>query len=129
MTNSNSCTATFVQKAGQAALQGPQDEVKAMVEEFRKRRDTIVKGLNTLPGVHCFKPRGAFYVFPNITGTGFESAELANLLLNEAGVACLSGTAFGAHGEGFLRLSYANSLENINTALQSIGDFLSVRAK
>jgi aspartate aminotransferase len=129
MTNSNSCTATFVQKAGQAALQGPQDEVKAMVEEFRVRRDTILKGLNALPGVRCFKPRGAFYVFPNITGTGFKSAELANLLLNEAGVACLSGTSFGAHGEGFLRLSYANSLENINTALHSIGEFLAVRAK
>ena len=129
MTNSNSCTATFVQKAGQAALQGPQDEVRAMVEEFRQRRDTILKGLNALPGVRCFKPRGAFYVFPNITGTGFKSAELANLLLSEAGVACLSGTSFGAHGEGYLRLSYANSLPNINTALQSIGEFLSVRAK
>jgi aspartate/methionine/tyrosine aminotransferase len=129
MTNSNSCTATFVQKAGQAALEGPQDEVRAMVEEFRQRRDTIVKGLNALPGVRCFKPRGAFYVFPNITGTGMKSAELANLLLNEAGVACLSGTSFGAHGEGFLRLSYANSLANLNTALHSIGEFLSVRAK
>jgi aspartate/methionine/tyrosine aminotransferase len=129
MTNSNSCTATFVQKAGQAALQGPQDEVRAMVEEFRQRRDTILKGLNALPGVRCFKPRGAFYVFPNITGTGFKSADLANLLLNEAGVACLSGTSFGAHGEGYLRLSYANSLPNINTALHSIGEFLSVRAK
>jgi aspartate/methionine/tyrosine aminotransferase len=129
MTNSNSCTATFVQKAGQAALEGPQGEVRAMMEEFRQRRDAIHKGLNALPGVKCFKPRGAFYVFPNITGTGLKSAELANLLLNEAGVACLSGTAFGAHGEGYLRLSYANSLENIQTALHSIGEFLTVRAR
>ena len=129
MTNSNSCTATFVQKAGHAALLGPQDEVKGMVEQFRARRDTILKGLNVLPGVKCFKPRGAFYMFPNITGTGIKSGELANLLLNEAGVACLSGTAFGAHGEGYLRFSYANSLENIETALHSIGEFLAVRAK
>jgi aspartate aminotransferase len=129
MTNSNSCTATFVQKAGHAALTGPQDEVKGMVEQFRARRDAILKGLNALPGVKCFKPRGAFYVFPNITGTGMKSGELANLLLNEAGVACLSGTAFGAHGEGYLRFSYANSLENIQIALQSMGEFLAVRAK
>ena len=129
MTNSNSCTATFVQKAGLAALEGPRDEVKAMEAEFRVRRDAMLKGLNAIPGVRCFKPRGAFYVFPNITGTGLKSAELANLLLNEAGVACLSGTAFGAHGEGFLRFSYANSLENIRIALQSIGEFVAVRAK
>ena len=129
MTNSNSCTATFVQKAGHAALLGPQDEVKAMGEQFRARRDAILKGLNGLPGVRCYKPRGAFYVFPNITGTGMKSGELASLLLNEAGVACLSGTAFGAHGEGYLRFSYANSLENIQTAIQSIGEFLAVRAK
>ncbi|HEY2954422.1 MAG TPA: pyridoxal phosphate-dependent aminotransferase [Candidatus Eisenbacteria bacterium] len=129
MTNSNSCTATFVQKAGQAAIQGPQDEVRAMVEEFRIRRDTIVEGLNALPGVRCSRPGGAFYVFPNIRGTGFKSAELANLLLNEAGVASLSGTSFGAHGEGYLRFSYANSLENIKIALHSIGEFLAVRAK
>jgi aspartate/methionine/tyrosine aminotransferase len=129
MTNSNSCTATFVQKAGLAALTGPQGEVKAMAEEFRARRDTILKGLNAIPGVRCFKPRGAFYVFPNITGTGLKSAELATHLLNEAGVACLSGTAFGAYGEGFLRFSYANSLDNIKIALQSIGEFLAVRTK
>ena len=129
MTNSNSCTATFVQKAGEAALRGPQDEVVGMVEQFRKRRDAILKGLNALPGVRCFQPRGAFYVFPNITGTGLKSGELASQLLDEAGVACLSGTAFGAHGEGFLRFSYANSLENIQLALQSMGEFLAVRAK
>ena len=129
MTNSNSCTATFVQKAGQAALSGGQSEVKAMVEEFRARRDIIVAGLNQLPGVSCFKPSGAFYAFPNITGTGIRSAELAKLMLEEAGVACLSGTAFGAAGEGYLRFSYANSAENIRTALGWMGEFLSVRAK
>jgi aspartate/methionine/tyrosine aminotransferase len=128
MTNSNSCTATFVQKAGIAALTGPQGEVEAMVEEFRVRRDHIVKGLNALPGVKCFMPRGAFYAFPNIRGTGMKSAELAKVLLEQAGVACLSGTAFGAHGEGHLRLSYANSIDNIEKALHMIGEFLSVRA-
>jgi aspartate/methionine/tyrosine aminotransferase len=129
MTNSNSCTATFVQKAGHAALAGPQGEVHAMVEEFRVRRSTIVEGLNALPGVTCFMPKGAFYAFPNITGTGMKSAELAKLMLEEAGVACLSGTAFGAAGEGYLRFSYANSLANIRTALNSMGEFLSVRAR
>jgi aspartate aminotransferase len=129
MTNSNSCTASFVQRAGMAALTGPQGEVHAMVEEFRVRRDEMVAGLNALPGVKCFKPRGAFYVFPNITGTGMKSAELAKALLEQAGVAGLSGTSFGAHGEGYLRFSYANSLDNLRTALHSIGEFLSVRAK
>ena len=129
MTNSNSCTATFVQKAGYAALAGSQAEVHAMVEEFRVRREVIVNGLNGLPGVKCFMPRGAFYAFPNITGTGMKSAELAKLLLEEAGVACLSGTAFGAAGEGYLRFSYANSAENIRTALGSMAEFLAVRAR
>ena len=129
MTNSNSCTATFVQKAGQAALTGPQDEVRAMVAEFRVRRDTMVQGLNELPGVSCLVPDGAFYVFPNISGTGMKSADLAKALLEEAGVACLSGTAFGEHGEGFIRFSYANSLDNLRTALQSMQEYLAVRAK
>jgi aspartate aminotransferase len=129
MTNSNSCTATFVQKAGLAALTGPQDEVRAMTEEFRVRRNVMVEGLNQIPGVSCVMPKGAFYVFPNITGTGIKSAELAKMMLEDAGVACLSGTAFGASGEGFLRLSYANSLENIRTALASMHELLSVRAK
>ena len=129
MTNSNSCTATFVQRAGQVALTGPQDEVRAMIEEFRVRRDTIVAGLNAIPGVKCFMPSGAFYAFPNIKATGFSSAQLAKALLEEAGIACLSGTSFGAHGEGYLRFSYANSLENIQTALHSMNEFLSVRAK
>jgi aspartate/methionine/tyrosine aminotransferase len=129
MTNSNSCTATFVQKAGHAALAGSQVEVHAMVEEFRVRREVIVNGLNELPGVRCFMPRGAFYAFPNITGTGMKSAELAKLVLDEAGVACLSGTAFGAAGEGYLRFSYANSAENIRTALGWLGEFLSARVR
>ncbi len=129
MTNSNSCTATFVQKAGEVALAGPQTEVHAMVAEFRRRRDVIVQGLNGLPGVRCLMPQGAFYAFPNITGTGIRSAELAKLMLEEAGVACLSGTAFGAAGEGYLRFSYANSAENIRAALAAMGEFLSVRAR
>lgn len=129
MTNSNSCTATFIQKAGYAAITGPQIEVEAMIREFRSRRDLIVTGLNALPGVSCFTPPGAFYAFPNITGTGLKSADLARLLLEEAGVACLSGTAFGAHGEGHLRFSYANSQQNITLALAAMGEFLSVRAK
>jgi len=129
MTNSNSCTATFVQRAGMAALTGPQGEVHTMVEEFSVRRDTMVAGLNALQGVRCFQPRGAFYVFPNITGTGMPSAELAKQLLEQAGVAGLSGTSLGAHGEGFLRFSYANSLENIRTALHAMGEFLAVRAQ
>ncbi|HTK32391.1 MAG TPA: pyridoxal phosphate-dependent aminotransferase [Candidatus Saccharimonadaceae bacterium] len=128
-TNSNSCTASFVQRAGMAALTGPQAEVHAMVEEFRTRRNVMVEGLNALPGVTCFMPRGAFYVFPNIQGTGMKSADLAKALLEEAGVACLSGTSFGAHGEGYLRLSYANSLANIQSALQWMGEYLSVRAR
>ncbi|HET7224864.1 MAG TPA: pyridoxal phosphate-dependent aminotransferase [Candidatus Eisenbacteria bacterium] len=129
MTNSNSCTASFIQRAGMEALAGPQDEVQAMLREFRRRRDVIVEGLSQLPGVRCTMPHGAFYAFPNITGTGLSSAELARLLLEQAGVACLSGTSFGQFGEGYLRFSYANSLENIRTALQSMGEFLAVRAR
>jgi aspartate/methionine/tyrosine aminotransferase len=91
-----------------------------MVAEFRRRRDAIVKGLNEIPGFRCAVPAGAFYVFPNITGTGMASRELADLLLNDAGVACLSGTAFGSYGDGYLRFSYANSLENIQEALARI---------
>jgi len=124
MTNSNSCTATFVQKAGQVALTGPQHEVQAMVAEFRVRRDAIVKGLNELPGVTCQMPKGAFYAFPNITGTGMKSGELAKALLEEAGVAALPGTAFGPWGEGYLRLSYANSVANIEMALDAIKSVL-----
>ncbi|MBI2150534.1 MAG: pyridoxal phosphate-dependent aminotransferase [Acidobacteria bacterium] len=118
--NSNSCTASFTQRAGMAALEGPQDGVAAMVAEFRRRRDAMVKGLNQIPGFRCSIPAGAFYAFPNITGTGMPSRELANLLLNEAGVACLWGAAFGEHGDGYLRFSYANSLENILEAIDRI---------
>ncbi|HEV8614761.1 MAG TPA: pyridoxal phosphate-dependent aminotransferase [Methylomirabilota bacterium] len=118
MVNSASCTASFVQLAGVAALQGEQAAVGRMVAEFKRRRDVIVDGLNRLPGVSCRRPRGAFYVFPNITGTGRASAEVADRLLNEAGVAVLGGTAFGAHGEGYLRLSYANSEANLKLALE-----------
>ncbi len=118
MVNSASCTASFVQLAGIAALQGDQTPVAAMVAEFKRRRDLIVNGLNRLPGVRCRSPRGAFYVFPNITGTGRPSGEVAERIMNEAGVAVLSGTAFGAHGEGYLRLSYANSEANLTLALE-----------
>ena len=120
MVNSNSCTASFTQRAGMAALDGPQDGVDAMVKEFRRRRDAIVEGLNAIPGFSCTVPAGAFYAFPNITGTGMSSRVLADLLLYEAGVAALSGTAFGQFGEGYLRFSYANSLENIREALARI---------
>ncbi|HEX5110068.1 MAG TPA: pyridoxal phosphate-dependent aminotransferase [Vicinamibacterales bacterium] len=120
MVNSNSCTASFTQRAGMAALTGPQDCVAAMVEEFRKRRDVIVRGLNAIPGFRCTQPDGAFYAFPNVSATGMSSRELADLLLYEAGVAALSGTAFGSYGEGYLRFSYATSLENIEEALARI---------
>jgi aspartate/methionine/tyrosine aminotransferase len=120
MVNSNSCTASFTQRAGLAALKGPQDDVDRMVTEFRRRRDVIVKGLNDIPGFRCVVPDGAFYVFPNVSGTGMSSKELADMLLNDAGVACLSGTAFGSYGDGYLRFSYAASLENIEDALDRI---------
>jgi aspartate/methionine/tyrosine aminotransferase len=122
MTNSNSCTASFTQWAGIEALKGPQEEVYKMVEAFRKRRDVIVEGLNEIPGFRCLKPKGAFYVFPNIEGTGIGSKAMENYLLEEAGVAILSGTSFGEYGEGFVRLSYANSVKNIEKALNRIGD-------
>jgi len=118
--NSNSCTASFTQRAGMAALEGPQDCVVAMVSEFRSRRDAIVKGLNAIPGFRCTVPAGAFYAFPNVARTGLPCKALADLLLNEAGVACLAGTAFGAHGDGYLRFSYANSLANILEAIVRI---------
>jgi len=126
MTNSNSCTNVFVQRAGMAALQGPQGEVEAMVAEFKKRRDVIVDGLNAIPGVSCFRPKGAFYVFPNITKLGIPSKQLANELLDKGGVAALSGTSFGAGGEGYLRFSYANSIENIEKAISRMAEYLSV---
>jgi aspartate aminotransferase len=118
--NSVSCTSAFSQYAAIAALEGPWAPVEAMVAEFRRRRDIIVAGLNDLPGVSCLEPQGAFYVFPNITETGQTSADLQSRLLADAGVAALSGTAFGPYGEGFLRFSYANSVENIRLALDAI---------
>ncbi len=120
MVNSASCTATFVQWAGLAALQGDQSPVARMVAEFKRRRDLIVDGLNKLPGVSCRSPRGAFYVFPNVSALRRPAGELADLLLNEAGVAVLSGTAFGQYGEGYLRLSYANSEANLTKALDRL---------
>jgi aspartate aminotransferase len=119
-TNANSCVAGVAQYAGLEALTGPQDSVGKMVAAFKERRDVIVEGLNNIPGLTCLKPRGAFYAFPNSTRTGWDSRRLADYLLNEAGVACLSGTAFGDAGEGYLRFSYANSLENIKEALRRI---------
>jgi aspartate/methionine/tyrosine aminotransferase len=118
--NATSCTASFTQRAGIAALTGPQDAVDRMVGEFRKRRDAMVQALNAVPGFRCTVPAGAFYAFPNVTATGMSSKDLADFLLNEAGVACLSGTAFGRHGDGFLRFSYANSLDNIMQAIERI---------
>ncbi len=122
--NSVSCTAPAVQLAGVAALTGPRTEVDAMMAEFERRRSAVVEGLNAVPGVSCVMPEGAFYAFPNVTGTGMDAREVADRLLSEAGVAVLAGTAFGAHGEGYLRLSYANSLENIGEALRAMGGLL-----
>ena len=118
--NSVSCTSAFSQYAAIAALDGPQDGVAAMLAEFRRRRDVIVGGLNAIPGVSCVLPDGAFYAFPNISETGVPASLLAERLLSEAGVASLAGTAFGSWGEGFLRLSYANSVANIEVALDAM---------
>ena len=120
MTNSNSCTATFTQWAGVEALRGPQDSSAKMVEEFKHRRDVIVPGLNAIDGIRCAMPKGAFYVFPNIEGTGMSERELADYLMEEAGVAVLAGTSFGEYGRGFIRMSYANSIENIQKALANV---------
>ncbi len=120
--NSNSCTASFIQRAGMEALTGPQDQVKVMQEEFHRRRDLVVAGLNRIDGITCLLPRGAFYVFPNIKELPLNSRELETYLLSEAGVATLSGTSFGSFGQGYLRLSYANSIENIEEALRRISD-------
>ncbi len=116
--NSSSHTASFTQRAAIEALRGPQDSVRVMVQEFRRRRDVIVDGLNAIAGVRCAKPGGAFYAFPNISGTGFRSGELADRILQEAGVACLAGSSFGAYGEGYLRFSYATALDRIRLALE-----------
>jgi aspartate aminotransferase len=122
--NSTSCVPPFIQHAGIAALQGPMDEPRAMVAEFRRRRDLVVDGLNQLPGVTCRLPLGAFYAFPNVAGVPIPAEELASRLLEEAGVAVLAGTAFGKVGEHNLRISYATSQENLQRALTSMNDFL-----
>lgn len=119
-TNSNSCVNTFIQYAGIEAIRGQQDAVGKMVAEFKRRRDIIVDGLNSIPGFRCLRPRGSFYVFPNIRELPLGSRELEQYLLDEAGVAALSGTSFGEYGDGYLRFSYANSVENIHIALDRI---------
>jgi len=123
MTNSNSCTASFTQVAGIEAIRGDQASVETMRQEFQRRRDSFVAGLNRIKGFSCRMPKGAFYVFPNITQTGWKSKKLADALLEDAGVACLSGTAFGDFGEGYLRFSVANSLDNLNKAQQRIDEW------
>lgn len=126
MVNSNSCTASFTQMAGVAAIEGPQADADAMVTEFKRRRDHFCTILNTVKGFTCEVPPGAFYAFPNVRATGYDAKVLAERLLNEAGVACLSGTAFGQHGAGYLRFSLANSLENLTLAGQRIHTLLSL---
>src|SRR3954464_10752660 len=123
MTNSNSCTASFTQVAGIEALTGDQLSVDSMNDEFRRRRDLFYTRINQIKGFSCLKPKGAFYMFPNIKETGWPSKKLADALLDDAGVACLSGTAFGAFGEGYLRFSVANSIENLEKALDRVGDW------
>jgi aspartate/methionine/tyrosine aminotransferase len=122
--NSVACTAPAVQLAGVAALTGPHDAIDAMVAEFVRRREMLVDGLNRLPGVSCVMPRGAFYAFPNVTATGLDERTLATRMLDEAGVAVLAGTDFGAHGAGHIRLSYANSLEHLHEALEHMAGLL-----
>jgi len=123
--NSHSCVNAPAQWAGLAALTGPQDAVHMMLAEFDRRRKAVVKGLNGLPGVSCIEPRGAFYAFPNVSQTGWKAKKLASALLEETGVATIGGPDFGVHGEGYIRLSYANSLENIEKALERMKTFLS----
>lgn len=120
MINSAGCTSGFIQRAGIAALEGPQDDVQRMASSYQQRRDLMVDGLNAIPGIRCRKPQGAFYVFPNIQATGLRSGELADYLLTKGGVATLPGTAFGECGEGYLRLCYATSESNIEAALERI---------
>ena len=125
--NLHSCVNASAQYAGLAALKGPQDEVAKMVAEFDRRRKVVVEGLNRLPGVSCATPKGAFYAFPNIKRTGWKAKALANALLEDAGVAIIGGPDFGVLGEGYVRLSYANSTENILRALNRMGEFLTSR--
>ncbi len=129
MNNSNSCTTAFIQKAGVVALQGPQDDVVEMMRQFTERRQVIVDGLNAIPGVTCRMPGGAFYAFPNVSRTGIPSQQLADRLLDEAGVVTLAGSGFGDEGEGYLRLSFANSIPELQEGVKRIRDFLAVHAK
>jgi aspartate/methionine/tyrosine aminotransferase len=122
--NTISCAPTFAQVGAVAALTGPQDDVEAMVVEFKARRDLVVAGLNDIPGIRCATPVGAFYAFPDVSGTGLSGAELADRLLQEAGVCVLAGTAFGGVGTDHIRISYANSRENLTEALGRIGRFV-----
>jgi aspartate aminotransferase len=122
MVNSTSCTAAFTQYAGIEALRGLQDASMQMVAAFKERRDVVVAGLRSIPGLTCVEPKGAFYVFPSITATGMESKPFADHLLQKAGVAALAGTSFGAYGEGYIRISYANSLENLRRAVDRIAE-------
>ncbi len=124
MINSNSCTCAFAQMAGVEALRGPQDEAHKMVEEFRRRREVIVSGLNKINGISCKKPKATFYAFPNVRGVGMDSRKLPDFLLNKAGVATLSGTAFGEYGKGYMRISFANSIPNLEKALKRIDEAL-----
>jgi aspartate/methionine/tyrosine aminotransferase len=123
MVNSNSCTASFTQRAALAALTGPQDDVERMVCELRRRRDAFCAGLNSIPAFRCPIPGGAFYAYANVEATGIPSKELADRLLNEAGVACLNGGAFGQYGEGYIRFSYANSMENLMESVERMRTF------
>ena len=129
VTNSVSCTPSATQIAALESLNGSQEEAQGMVREFKSRRDIIVNGLNNIPGINCANPKGAFYVFPNIQGTGISSREFADDLLSEGGVAALAGEAFGEYGKGFLRFSFANSAENIQNALERIDAFVKTKAK
>ena len=127
--NSVSCAASFTQRAAIQALEGPQEPVRQMVAELRRRRDLIVEGLRSIPGVACPEPEGAFYAFPSVKGTGISSDDFQERALNEIGVALLSGTAFGEHGQGYLRLSYANSQENLRKALDRLMDFVTKNSR
>jgi len=124
MVNSNSCVCAFIQMAGIEALKGPQDAVSRMVSEFKRRREVIFSGLNRISGISCKKPRGAFYVFPNVKELGVGCEELSDFLLTKAGVAVLPGTSFGEYGEGYIRLSYANSVENLKKAIERMSEAL-----
>jgi aspartate aminotransferase len=127
MTNSNSCTASFTQVAGVEAIKGDQKSVDKMNEEFIRRRDFFAERINQVKGFSCRVPKGAFYMFPNITKTGWPSKKLADAILDEAGVAALSGTAFGAYGEGYLRFSIANSMDNLKKALDRVDEWTKKR--